>query len=100
MLGPLREPTNYRFSLGHHFDVTARQPRISFLRARPLPSSNMNSKSLVASLLIIALGVAWLLNTLGIVSGVDWIWTMGLAIVGLIVLLIGRFNRHAFVVGV
>src|SRR2546423_15167417 len=57
------------------------------------------NKSILGSVLIIALGVAWLLNVLGIVPRVDWIWTIALAAVGLLVLLGNGLNRQSFVIG-
>jgi hypothetical protein len=60
---------------------------------------NMNLKSLIAPILIIALGVTWLLNVLQIMPGVDWIWTVGLAAVGVITLLLGGVNKLTVVVG-
>ena len=35
--------------------------------------------------LVIALGTAWLLNTLNVISGVDWLGTGGLAVAGILV---------------
>ena len=36
-------------------------------------------KGVLLSLAIIAIGLAWLLNTLHVIGGVDWIWTIALA---------------------
>ena len=59
----------------------------------------MKTKELIVPLLIIALGVTWLLNVLEIMPGVDWIWTVGLAAVGVITLLLGGVNKLTVVVG-
>ena len=58
------------------------------------------SKSMVAiALLVIALGVAWLLNTLNVIPGIDWIWTGGLGIAGILVLMMSGIDRVSVVVG-
>ena len=58
------------------------------------------SKSNVAiAVLVIALGVAWLLNTLNVIPGIDWIWTGGLGIAGILVLMMSGIDRVSMVVG-
>jgi len=58
------------------------------------------SKSMVAiAVLVIALGVAWLLNTLNVIPGIDWIWTGGLGIAGILVLMMSGIDRLSVVVG-
>ena len=58
------------------------------------------SKSMVAiAVLVIALGVAWLLNTLNVIPGIDWIWTGGLGIAGILVLMMSGIDRVSVVVG-
>ena len=59
----------------------------------------MKTKELIAPILVIALGVTWLLNVLEIMPGVDWIWTIALAAVGVITLLLGGINKLTGVVG-
>ena len=49
--------------------------------------------------LLITLGVAWLLSTLGFVPKIDWLWTLGLAVVGLLTLATGGINKFSIVVG-
>jgi hypothetical protein len=56
-------------------------------------------KGLVVPLIVILLGVTWLLNVMKIVPGVDWIWTIGLAAVGILTLVFGKFNKLTMVVG-
>lgn len=55
--------------------------------------------SIAVSLLVIAVGVAWLLNTMQIIPGVNWVWTIGLAASGLLILALGGFNKLTIVVG-
>lgn len=57
------------------------------------------AKGVLISLLIVAIGVAWLLNTLHFIGGVDWIWTMFLGAAGLMTLAWGKINKLTFVMG-
>lgn len=56
-------------------------------------------KSLILPLLLITVGTGWLLTTLGVAPGVDWVWTLGLAIVGLLTFVVGGFDKVTVVVG-
>ena len=51
------------------------------------------------AMLVIALGIAWLLNTLGVIPGVNWLWTGGLGVIGILVLLANGVNKFTFVIG-
>jgi hypothetical protein len=55
--------------------------------------------SIVLPLLIITLGVGWLLTTNGIGEGIDWIWTLLLAFVGIVVLAVNGIDKSTIVVG-
>jgi hypothetical protein len=57
------------------------------------------TKTLVLPILIITLGAGWLLTTLGVVPGVDWVWTLGLAVTGLLTLAAGGLDKVTIVVG-
>ncbi len=59
----------------------------------------MGKETLVMAVLLIAVGTGWLLSTLGVVRNVDWAWTLGLAAVGFLALLVGGFNKVTVVVG-
>lgn len=39
-----------------------------------------SAKRFVVPILVILLGVTWMLNVLEIIPGVDWMWTLGLAV--------------------
>lgn len=54
---------------------------------------------ITGSVLTIALGGAWLLNTLNVIPGVDWIWTSLLGVTGVLVIVLGGVNKMTFVVG-
>ena len=60
---------------------------------------NSSKTHLVVPILFIARGAAWLLNVLGVVPGVDWVWTGGLAVVGILTLVVGGLNKLTVVVG-
>ena len=60
---------------------------------------NGSKKPLFVSMLIILLGVAWLLNTLDVIPRVDWLWTLGLSGLGILILALGGWNRITVVVG-
>jgi len=53
----------------------------------------------IVPILVIVLGVTWLLNVLNIMPGVDWVWTIGLAAVGVLILVVGRITRLSIVLG-
>ena len=53
----------------------------------------------IISVLVIALGTAWLLNTLHVIESVDWIWTLGLAVAGILVIALGERSKLTFVIG-
>lgn len=56
-------------------------------------------KRFLVPILVILLGVTWLLNVLKIIPGVDWIWTVGLAAVGILTLALGGINKLTAVIG-
>jgi hypothetical protein len=59
----------------------------------------MKVKGLVVPVLVTVLGVTWLLNVLNVLPRVDWIYTVGLAAVGVLTLLVGGVNKLTAVVG-
>ena len=54
---------------------------------------------LIVPALLITVGTGWLLTTLGVAPGIDWVWTLGLAIAGVLVFLVGGFDKVTFVAG-
>ena len=56
-------------------------------------------QKLLAPILVIIVGVTWLLNVLGIMPGVDWIWTIGLATTGLLTIILGKTNTTTVITG-
>lgn len=55
--------------------------------------------TIMLAMLVIALGSAWLLNTLGVIPGVNWLWTGGLGVIGILVLVANGVNKFTFVIG-
>ena len=58
-----------------------------------------DKKALVLPVLVITVGIGWLLSTLGIVPDIDWVWTLGLAIVGFLSFIVAGFDKVTFVTG-
>lgn len=56
-------------------------------------------KTLLIPILLITVGVGWLLSTLGVAPGIDWVWTLGLAVIGLLMFVMGGFNKVTVVIG-
>ncbi|HEY1598880.1 MAG TPA: hypothetical protein VGG64_04715 [Pirellulales bacterium] len=58
-----------------------------------------NKLGLIVPILLITLGAGWLLTTVGVAPGIDWVWTLGLAIVGVLTFVIGGFDKVTVVLG-
>lgn len=58
-----------------------------------------DKKTLLIPILLIALGFGWLLTALGVAPGIDWVWTLGLAVVGLLAFVIAGWDKATVVVG-
>jgi hypothetical protein len=60
-----------------------------------------NSRApLVIPILIIAIGVGWLLTAQGFAPGVNWIWTLGLGVVGILVFVVSSgVDKVSVVIG-
>jgi hypothetical protein len=56
-------------------------------------------KTLIIPLLLITLGVGSLLTSLGIVPGVDRVWTLGLAVVGVLSFVLSGVDKVSIVIG-
>ena len=58
-----------------------------------------DKKTLLIPILLIAIGAGWLLTSLGVVPQVDWVWTLGLAAVGVLAFLIAGIDKVSVAVG-
>ena len=54
---------------------------------------------IMVAILVIALGTAWLLNTLNVIPGVDWLWSGGLGVAGVLVFAGKGVTKFTFVIG-
>lgn len=50
--------------------------------------------------IMIAVGIGWLLSVLGIAPAIDWVWTLALLASGLLVFILGGFDKVTFVAGI
>ena len=58
-----------------------------------------NKSGLVLPFLIITVGVGWLLTTLGIAPQINWVWTLGLAVVGFTTFAVSGVDKASVVIG-
>ena len=58
-----------------------------------------DKKAMLIPALIVTVGVGWLLSSLGIAPQIDWIWTGGLAVVGVMTFVICRIDKFSVVIG-
>lgn len=56
-------------------------------------------KTLLLPITLITVGTGWLLTTLDIAPNIDWVWTLGLAVVGLLTFAISGIDKVTVVVG-
>jgi hypothetical protein len=60
----------------------------------------MPTKSaLVIPILIITVGLGWLLTVQEVMPGVDWIWTLGLAAIGILALVVRGIDKRSIIIG-
>jgi hypothetical protein len=54
----------------------------------------------VLAVLIVTVGVGWLLTALKVGPGIDWVWTLGLGVVGIMTFVLsGGLDKMSVVVG-
>ena len=58
-----------------------------------------SQKSLVISLLTITVGIGWLLASKGIAPHINWVWTLGMAVCGVLMFVLMGFDKLSFVLG-
>jgi hypothetical protein len=61
--------------------------------------SSQNRVPLVFPLLVIVVGVGWLLTAQGIAPGINWVWTLGLGVIGLLAVLVSGIDKVSVVLG-
>lgn len=62
-------------------------------------SAPSETRTLLLPLLLIVVGVGWLLTTLGVAPGINWIWTLGLAAAGFLPFVIHGIDKITLSVG-
>jgi len=62
-------------------------------------TSSSSRKTIVIPFLIISIGTGWLLTTLNVVPGLNWIWILGLAMVGLLSFAVSGIDKSSVLVG-
>lgn len=56
-------------------------------------------RTLLPSILVTTFGTGWLISALGISPQVNWIWTLGLAASGLLILAYQGLNKFSVIMG-
>jgi hypothetical protein len=63
-------------------------------------ASNSRAR-LIIPILIVVVGFGWLLTGLGYGPGINWVWTLGLGVIGILVFLVSKgIDKVSVVVGV
>jgi hypothetical protein len=62
-----------------------------------MPSTN--KAPLVIPILIIVVGVGWLLTAQRVEPGINWVWTLGLGVIGILTFVVGGFDKVSVTVG-
>jgi hypothetical protein len=55
--------------------------------------------TLALPILLMAIGSGWLLTNSGFMPGIDWVWTLLLAAVGVLILVLGGINKLTITLG-
>lgn len=59
-----------------------------------------NRAPLIIPVLIIVVGVGWLVSALGFGPGINWVWTLGLGVIGILTIVAsGGFDKVSIVIG-
>ena len=55
--------------------------------------------TLAIPILIIVVGLGWLLTAQGFGPGINWVWTLGLGVIGILTFLLSGFDKVSVVLG-
>lgn len=55
--------------------------------------------TVLAPILMVTIGAGWLLTELGVGPGIDWVWTLGLALAGAAAFLVSGVDKSTIVIG-
>ena len=57
-----------------------------------------DKKFFLVPVLLMTIGTGWLLSALGVAPSIDWIWTLGLAMVGIVSIAISGIDKVTVVI--
>ncbi len=60
---------------------------------------SFDKKTLLFPILLVTLGTGWLLTTIGVAPHINWVWTLGIAVLGLLAFVVGGFDKVTVVLG-
>lgn len=60
---------------------------------------NNDKRTLIVPLLLIIVGGGWLLTVAEVLPGINWVWTLGLAGIGVLMFPLAGVNKFSFVTG-
>ncbi len=75
------------------------QSRTNTLRNRFGAIMDSSKRSLLLPIALITVGVGWLLSTLGVITSVNWVWTLGLAAIGFVTFVLSGIDKATVVIG-
>ena len=58
-----------------------------------------DNASIALPIVVITVGVGWLLTTKDVIPGVNWVWVLGLVVGGILIFVIGGFDKVTIVAG-
>ncbi|HUE74550.1 MAG TPA: hypothetical protein VMP01_27025 [Pirellulaceae bacterium] len=58
-----------------------------------------NRTSLIVPVLLIAVGIGWLMATIGVAPNILWVWTLSLGAIGVLTFLVWGFDKVTIVIG-
>jgi hypothetical protein len=78
----------------------ARRVLTTFTEERSDDMSSKTRAPLIIPILIIVIGIGWLLTAKGFAPGINWIWTLALATVGMLTFVLSEgFDKVSVVIG-
>ena len=69
------------------------------LRTSEATTLMANKSALAVPIAIVLIGIGWLLNTMNVIADINWVWTLSLAGIGLLVFVMDGLNRFSIVIG-
>lgn len=63
------------------------------------PSVRVARRTLIFPVLLIAVGTGWLLTELDVAPRIEWVWSLGLATVGVLAFAVGGWDKVTAVLG-